>query len=287
MLDPITIGALVIGGVFLLLWLTTETRRRTKSTERTARRLVPMDEDDAPPTGGLPAVLVRDLPAELDERWVERRVMQNIDLFGKTNGLLEAFLFTLRDRYRSKWELEMLSRLENKLDAQVRVMEKGAHHAAVRRTLFQRTETEVFESRARHLEAKETYEKVQGRSAHSQRTAELDAEHASLDAENKVLEARLRQQQLQRRLGESERTRDEKPSQEDAAYERGRRRQRTERAEQKGALDEDMDFEEGLRRERDQRIAEINADTTISDEEKAKRVKRVRSEYAKILAKEY
>lgn len=286
--DPITLGALAIGIFFLALWYGADRQRRDDGARRIVGRLITMPGDDSRDgTGGLPAVLVRDLPQHLDERWVERRVLQNVELFRATTGLLEAFLFNLRDRYRSQWELEMLTRVEAKLEAQVRVMEKGAHHAAVRRTLYERTETEIFETRTKHFEAKETHEKAQRRSAHSQHTAELEAEHDRLEAENKVLEARLRQQQLRRKLGDAEQTRGEKRSDEDTAYDRGRRRQRTERAEQKGALDEDLEFEERMRRERDERIAAINADDALSDEEKTKRINRVRSEYAKIFAREY
>lgn len=294
MADPITAGALGLGVLFLILWYTTETRRRATRLKRTVGSLTKMTDDDhdddqraSSGIGGLPALLMSDLPPRLDEEWVERRVMQNIEVFRATDGLLEGFLFNLRDRYRSRWELEMLERVEKKLAAQVRVMELGAHHAAVRRTLHERTETEMFETRTKHFDAKEALERAQSRSEHVQRKAKIDAEIEELESDNRLLKARQENQRLRRQVDDAEKPKPERISEEQAAYERGKRRKSSENAEQKGIFDGDEEFREKMRRECDEKIAAANADPTLTDDEKSKRTKYYRTQYAKFFAREY
>lgn len=188
-MDPLTLGLLAVGGVFLVLWRQSQKAYNNREQHRITKGLVDMDNDYSgsgprqPATPNLPAVLTSDMPRQVDEGWVERRVMQNLDLFRNSDSLLEAFLLNLRDHYHSKWELQMLDRVEQKLRKQISVMEAGATHAATRRTLWERTETEILQTRTTHENARQDYQKATARSAESVRLAELEAENMRLKAE--------------------------------------------------------------------------------------------------------
>lgn len=188
-MDPLTLGLLAAGGVFLVLWRQSQKAYNNREQNRITKGLVDMDNDSSgprqrpPATPNLPAVLTSDMPRQVDQGWVERRVMQNLDLFRNTDNLLEAFLLNLRDHYHSKWELQMLDRVEQKLRKQISVMEAGATHAATRRTLWERTETEIWQTKTQHENARQEYQKATARSAENVRLAELEAENMRLKAE--------------------------------------------------------------------------------------------------------
>jgi len=287
MADPLTLGLLVVGSLFLALWYGARGLHDQNQQRHIVRELLqmPSSDDKKPanqqplPSANLPARLTRDLPVKIDEQWVERRVLENLDLFRGTSGLLEAFLFTLRDRYHSRWELEILQRVEQKLAAQVRVMEAGADHAAMRRTLRERTETKILETRTRHEQARQDYERTQAGAPHSQGLA-------ATEAENRLLEAALRNRELKRRLEKEDR----KPRGPDEELEEVRERVRRDE-ERKFAEDQARTAGRVRRREQlvsdmNAKIATIRADRTLSEEDKTDLIEEVKDEYAQILGRD-
>lgn len=190
--------ALIGGGVlFLALWRdSANADRKTLTQSITPELAMNKDDDESPPARPattLPARLTSSLPQKLDSRLIEQRVAENLAVFQNTEGLFDAFLINLRDRYRSRWELEMLDRIEQKLERQVRVMELGSHHDAVRRTLQQRTDTEIMRTQVDHSKAQQELEAVRASGLASQ-------ELSKMEADNRLLEERIRNQELKRKL---------------------------------------------------------------------------------------
>ncbi len=211
-MDPLGLAALGAGGIFLVLWYVSSTSGRQRHTEETTRRFTTMVDDKprqhrdlpAPVARDVPAELVRALPIRLDEAAVRQCVTDNLTLFRAADSLFGKFMIALRDRYHTRWEVEMLDRIEQKLAAEVRVMEAGTHHAAVRGTLQERTRTEILQTKTQHLQAQSDYAKVQSEAPHARRVTELEGE-------NRVLKAQLDNEALKRQLADARDKKEDAP----------------------------------------------------------------------------
>jgi hypothetical protein len=286
--DPLTLGALALGAVCLLLWYTLDESHRHRQAKDLTRRVTRMVHDKTKRSRGvaavggadLPARLLGTLPSHLDARDVDT-VVENLLLFRNSPDTLSRFFIYLRDRYHSRWELSILENITQKFNAEVAAMEA----AAKRHTIPDRVATEVATARLERQRKERELADYQHTAPHDRQRTITAAQASALDAENQLLKARAENAKLKRQLAGD---RDgEKMSPEQAAYERARQRTRTQRAEQKGAFDEELALREQLRQEFEAKKRAIEDDPNRSPEEKAADIKRLRTQYAKIFAREY
>jgi len=232
--------------------------------------------------GTLPAKLVRDLPPHLDERDVHRRVTESIALFRASDSLFKKYMIYLRDQYQAKWEARLLDNLEGTLAAEIRAMETATLH----RTMPDRAATAVTDAQLARRQKERELHVFETEAPHITQRALAEAEANAIEADNKLLDAKLKNEQLRRKLASAGEAR-EKVSDEQAAYERGRRQTRTQRAEQKGALDENEEWRQKARREFVEKRQAIRDDPALTPEEKTEAIDKLRTAYAKIFAHEY
>ena len=291
MFDPLALGALALGAVCLVLWYTSEQSQRGRERTRTLRRVTEMTDKHrrgdatsnrtapAPIEGrGLPVQLIAGLPPELDTRDVSP-VVENLLLFRESKDTIERFVIYLRDRYHSRWEIKILENIKNKFDAESAAIEAAGKRHSVR----DRTATEIATATLDRQRKERELEDFKHTAPHDRERSTTEAQARALEEKNRLLKAQLQHDKLKRQAAGDTSGRGE----EQDAYERGRRTTRTARAEQKGALDEELELQERMRREFEAKKVDIENDNTRTSEEKAAAIKQLRTQYAKILAREY
>jgi hypothetical protein len=101
--------------------------------------------------------LTTNLPATLDTRWLTQRIEENIQVFRQTPALFEQWLLTLRSRYRTSWEIEILGHAAQILKQQIEVMNIGVQHKVRSQTMEDDVHSGVFEAKTRRLQAEGNY----------------------------------------------------------------------------------------------------------------------------------
>ena len=284
--DQLTLALGGIGAVFLLMWYGSRALERRREINRLVKG-VPAMADSRNPGDNLMA----DLPAKLDERWLTQRVEENLAVFRETPDLFNQWLITLRDRYRTPWELEILDNAEKKLHKQIRIMKLGAEHAAVRRTMWDQTETHMDNIKTDRLEAGMRYQAAKARSGVSSRTATAGAKNELLEQDAIAAELRARRAKAQKDSRESRRCDGEgsrKPTEDEIIQkvegeERFRARKR--HAATRGRMGEERKWRQELRQKRDDEVAAIRADPALSEEQKELKIEEIEDEYAQVIAR--
>lgn len=242
---------LLVGGVGIGAWYFDRWRERREQVATAVKEVTRVSDREK--------ALVKfasQLPATLDPHRMRDLLLQDIDLFRKTPGLIDQYFLSLRSKYASKWERNILQDINATLKEQIELIDTGVEHQVKTQTIRHRieagrlqAETELFDTQVQHREAKA---RADGRVE----TARIKAENEALEEEARRAEIQARRARAQkevRDLGPTERSsnatsEDERAEREAAARER-------ERAEARADADLEAELAE-LRRRKAQADAE-------------------------------
>lgn len=187
-MDSITIGALAAGAIGLGVWLIARGRERDQAITTLVEGAMP-ERKDPECTGERDAVNTDDLPAQLDPNWVIRRAEESHALFKSSPTLFEKWLVTLRDRYSTPREVEILRNAEEKLRARMSFLKTAIEADALSQTTRDQHTTQVLDIKTKRVNAERAFEIAEGT--------------ATLSVQNELLKAQLENEKLRKDLEEA------------------------------------------------------------------------------------